>query len=256
MAEPIDILDQRDPMGLPFACSFALHLSVAGLVAVYTLWLARPPENFGSPDIAGGAVSVSPVSKIPIPQRDVAPNPVAGDSQSLVRNAPEKQETQVRKPPSPDAFQVEEKQKKKLDARDKSPKKYAPLPPENQVFSSTRQAASNPMYAPPSGGNGVGISQNTLLGSRFGAYAELLRNRITQSWIRAGLDPRSQRDAAVVSVVIEQNGNVRNIQLVQTSGNPAIDDSAIRALYQANPMPPLPDGLRPSFSVEFTFTLK
>jgi|HubBroStandDraft_1064217.scaffolds.fasta_scaffold39655_3 protein TonB len=256
MAEQIDILDERDPMGLPFAGSFALHLFAAGLVAVYTLWLAHPTENFGSADISGGAVRVSPVSKIPIPQREAEPNPVAGDSQSLVRNAPEKEETQVRRTPKPDAFQVEEKQKKKLDTRDKSPKKYAPLPPENQVFSSTKQAVSNPNYAPPSGGNGVGISQNTVLGSRYGAYAELLRNRITQSWIRAGLDPRSQRDAAVVSVVIEQNGNVRNIQLVQTSGNPAIDDSAIRALYQANPMPPLPDGLRPSFSVEFTFTLK
>jgi len=256
MAEPIDILDERDPMGLPFAGSFALHLFAAGLVAVYTLWLARPPENFGSPDIAGGAISVSPVGTIPIPQRQVEPNPVAGDSQSLVRNAPEKEETQVRKLPSPDAFQVEEKHKKKLDIRDKSPKKYAPLPSENQVFSSTPQAASNPIYAPPAGGNGVGISQNTVLGSRYGAYAELLRNRITQSWNRAGLDPRGQRDAAVVSVVIEQNGTVRNIQLAQTSGNAAIDDSAIRALYQANPLPPLPDGLRPSFSVEFTFTLK
>jgi TonB family protein len=112
------------------------------------------------------------------------------------------------------------------------------------------------VYAPPSGGNGVGISQNTVLGNRFGAYAELLRARITQFWVRAGLDPRSQRDPAVVSVVIEQDGKVRNIQLVQTSGNPAIDDSALRALYQANPLPPLPQGLRPSFAVEFTFTLK
>jgi protein TonB len=256
MAEPIDILDERDPVALPFAGSFALHLFAVGLVAAYTLWLERPTENFGSPDISGGAYSVSPVSSIPIPQRQVEPNPVAGDSQSLVRNAPEKEETTVRKPPAPDAFQIEEKQKKKLDTRTKSPAKYAPLPPENQVFSSTRQAASNPIYAPPSGGNGVGISQNTVLGSRYGAYAELLRSRITQSWIRAGLDPRSQHDAAIVSVVIEQNGNVRNIRLVQTSGNPAIDDSALRALYQANPMPPLPDGLRPSFSVEFTFSLK
>lgn len=256
MAEPIDILDERDPIGLPFAGSFALHLFVAGLVAIYTLWLARPREDFGSADVSGGAVNVSPVGTIPIPQRQVEPNPVAGDSQSLVRNAPEKEETQVHKLPSPDAFQVEEKHKTKIDTRTKSPAKYAPLPAENQIFSSTRQAASNPIYAPPSGGNGVGISQNTVLGNRYGAYAELLRGRITQFWVRAGLDPRSQRDAAVVSVLIEQNGTVRNIRLAQTSGNPAIDDSALRALYQANPLPPLPDGLRPSFSVEFTFTLK
>jgi len=256
MAEPIDILDERDPVGAPFAGSLLLHLLAVGLAMVYTLWIERPRPTFGSPDVSGGAYTVSPVSTIPIPQRAAEPFPVANDSQSLVRSAPEKEETQAREKHSPDAFEIaEQKRKKKQETRSKNEMKYAPLPPPNQVFSSTRQAVSNSMYSAPAGGNGVGISQNTLLGNQYGAYAELLRQRITQFWTRAGLDPRSQRDAAIVSVVIQQDGSVHNIQLVQTSGNPAIDNSALRALYQANPLPPLPAGLRPSFSVQFTFTL-
>ena len=95
-----------------------------------------------------------------------------------------------------------------------------------------------------------------MLGTRFGAYAELLRQRITQAWQRNGLDARSQRDPAVISLTIMQNGSVRDIRLVQSSGNPAIDNSALRALYQANPLPPLPAGLGSSFAIQFSFDLK
>ena len=136
-----------------------------------------------------------------------------------------------------------EKKPKKQDVKPRTESKYAPPPPDNQVFSSVKQAVSNPMYSAPAGGGGVGVTGNTVLGTRFGAYAELLRQRITQAWQRNGLDARSQRDPAIISLTIMQNGSVRDIRLVQTSGNPAIDNSALRALYQANPLPPLPAGL-------------
>jgi TonB family protein len=181
---------------------------------------------------------------------------VASDTRSLVLSKPNKVETEVKPLPAKDAFSINETHKKKPDIRPKNVQKYAPLPPDNQVFASTRQAASNPMYTPPAGSNGVGISENSVLGTKFGAYADLLRQRITAAWQRHGLDPRGQRDPAVVSLIIMQNGSVQNIQLVQTSGNPAIDNSVLRALYQANPLPPLPPGLGSSFPIQFTFNLK
>jgi periplasmic protein TonB len=256
-AQYVDILDERDRLGGPALGSLLFHAALIGAFLASTWWLNRSGLRIGSENVAAGAYTVSAVSSIPIPHSEAPPNPVANDTRSLVPTKPEKEETKVKPPPPPnDAYSIDDTHKKKPDVRPKNAQKYAPLPADNQVFASTRQAASNPMYTAPQGSNGVGISENTVLGARFGAYADLLRQRITAAWQRNGLDPRSQHDPAVISLVIMQNGSVRDIQLTQTSGNPAIDNSALRALYQANPLPPLPPGLGSSFPIQFTFNLK
>jgi TonB family protein len=256
-AQPLDILDERDRLRGPALSSLLFHIVLIGGLVASTWWLSRPGLRIGSENVAAGAYTVSSVSSIPIPHSEAPPNPVASDTRSLVPTKPDKVETKI-KPPPPvkDAFSIDDTHKKKPDVRPKNAQKYAPLPADNQVFASTRQAASNPMYTAPQGSNGVGISENTVLGAKFGAYADLLRQRITAAWQRNGLDARVQRDPAVISLIIMQNGSVRDIQLIQTSGNPAIDNSALRAIYLANPLPPLPPGLGASFPIQFTFNLK
>ncbi len=259
MAEQLDILDERDPIRFPALGSVLLHAGLVGIVFLYTYWVRQLEPNLGSEQIIGGAYSVSAVKDVPIPHVDAQPNPVATDSDSMVRTAPEKVkvEKKVVETQAKNAFEIaNEKKLKKEDVKPRTDSKYAPPPPDNQVFSSVKQAVSNPMYSAPVGGGGVGVTGNTVLGTRFGAYAELLRQRITQAWQRNGLDARSQRDPAIISLTIMQNGSVRDIRLVQTSGNPAIDNSALRALYQANPLPPLPAGLGSSFAIQFSFDLK
>jgi periplasmic protein TonB len=259
MHEPHDILDERDPIRFPALGSVLLHAGLVAVVVLYTFWVRQLEPNLGSDALSGGAYSVSAVKDIPIPHQDAPPNPVANDSDSPVRSAPEKVkvEKKVVETTAKNAFEIDqEKVPKKQDVKPRTDSKYAPPPPDNQVFSSVKQAVSNPMYSAPAGGGGVGLSGNTVLGSRYGAYAELLRQRITQAWQRNGLDARSQRDAAVVGLTIMQNGSVRDVRLVQSSGNPAIDNSALRALYQANPLPPLPAGLGTSFAIQFSFDLK
>jgi len=259
MAEQLDILDERDPIRFPAVGSILLHAGLVGIVFLYTYWVRQLEPDLGSTTTSGGAYTVSAVKDIPIPHTEAPPNPVANDSDSTVRSAPEKVkvEKQVVETQAKNAFEIAtEKKPKKQDVKPRTESKYAPPPPDNQVFSSVKQAVSNPMYSAPAGGGGVGVSGNTVLGTRFGAYAELLRQRITQSWQRNGLDARSQRDPAIISLTIMQNGSVRDIRLVQSSGNPAIDNSALRALYQANPLPPLPAGLGSSFAIQFSFDLK
>ena len=96
------------------------------------------------------------------------------------------------------------------------------------------------MYAPQSGGGQVGVGPNSPLGNRYGAYAELMRQRIAQNWQTNGLDSRSQSTPAIVSFTIMRDGTVRNPQVTQSSGNPNIDNTALRAVYDSNPMPALP----------------
>jgi hypothetical protein len=114
MPQPLDILDQRDPLAGSFVGALAIHVCAIALLFFGWYWANRPKEMLGDPHPAGGpAYSVSPVHNIPIPKRDAPLNPVANDTQSTVPTAPAKQE--VEKPPPPpqkDAFELPEKIKR------------------------------------------------------------------------------------------------------------------------------------------------
>jgi periplasmic protein TonB len=256
MREPVDILDERDPVSGPFLGSVFFHLAVVGVFVASWLWTNRTHQNLGDINPGGGpSYSVSPVHNIPIPRRDAPPNPVANDTESQVRTAPAKQDTEKKQPDK--AIEIPDKQKPKRQAeRPQHQQKYLEPAPQNQVYSRTRQAVSSPMYG-QSGSGQVGIGPNSPLGNRLGWYAELIRERIAQNWRTNGLDARSQSSPAIVSFTIMRDGNVRNPQIVQSSGNPTIDNTALRAVYESNPMPALPPQITDSYiSAQFTFNLR
>jgi protein TonB len=91
----------------------------------------------------------------------------------------------------------------------------------------------------------------------LGAYAELIRQRIAEKWQTSGLDAHSQSSPAVVSFDISRDGGIRGPKIVQSSGNPTIDNTALRAVYDASPLPPLPPQItESSISAQFTFNLR
>ncbi len=258
MSQPVDILDQRDPLRGPFIASVLVHGGVVALLVFSWFWMNRARETLGDIHPAGGpAYAVSPVHSIPIPRREAPLNPVANDSQSPVPTAPAKQEIQKQQPVAPkDAFDIPEKIKKQAP-RPQKQQQYTPPAPQNQVYSRSPQAVSSPMYNAQSGSGQVGIGPNSLLGNRLGYYAELIRQRIAQNWQTNGLDARSQRTPAIVNFYIMRDGSVKNPQIVQSSGNPTIDDSALRAVYASSPLPPLPPQVTEnSISAQFTFNLR
>jgi periplasmic protein TonB len=258
MPERLDILDQKDPLGGPFIASILVHGSVVALLFISWFWINRSRDTLGEIHPSGGpAYAVSPVHSIPIPRREAPPNPVANDSQSPVPAAPAKQEVQKQPPPPPkNAFEIPEKIKKQAP-RPQPLQHYTPPAPPNQVYSRSPQAVSSPMYDAQSGAGQVGIGPNSLLGNRLGYYAELIRERIAQNWQTNGLDARTQRTPAIVSFYIMRDGSVKSPVITQSSGNPTIDNSALRAVYAANPLPPLPPQVAEnSISAQFTFNLR
>ncbi|MBV8811450.1 MAG: TonB family protein [Acidobacteriaceae bacterium] len=258
MPEHPDILDQKDPLRGPFIASVLVHGSVVALLFVSWLWINRSRDTLGEIHPSGGpAYAVSPVHSIPIPRREAPPNPVANDSQSPVPVAPAKQEIQKQQPPPPkNAFEIPEK-KKKQAPRPQPLQHYTPPAPPNQVYSRSPQAVSSPMYNQQSGAGQVGIGPNSLLGNRLGYYAELVRERIAQNWQTNGLDARGQRTPVIVSFYIMRDGSIKSPEVTQPSGNPMVDNSALRAVYAASPLPPLPPQIAEnSISAQFTFNLR
>jgi TonB family protein len=258
MAQRLDILDQRDPLRIPFVGSLLVHGSLVGVLFLGWFWMNRQKETLGDLNPAGGpAYAVSSVQSIPIPQQQAPPNPVANDSQNLAPSAPAKQDAVKQPPPDPKAVEIPDRRRKEAPQPTKQQQYQQPTPP-NQVFSQDRQALSNPMYRPSAGAGQVGVGPNTPLGNnRLGWYAELIRQRIAQNWNTNGLDSRSQNLPAIVSFTILRDGSIRDPRIAQTSGNYNIDNTALRAVFQSSPLPQLPPQItESSITAQFTFNLR
>jgi protein TonB len=104
-------------------------------------------------------------------------------------------------------------------------------------------------FSGPSGGDFSG---------RFPWYVEAVRNRISSNWLQSTVDPSVHwAPRAVVTFDILGNGSVTNVQILRTSGNSSVDNSAVRAILGSNPLNPLPNEYRgPRVSVEFWFEFR
>jgi TonB family protein len=256
MSEPLDILDERDPLAMPFVGSVLVHCWVVALLFVGWSWMNHAKETLGDLHPAGGpAYAVSPVHNIPIPQREAPQNPVANDTQSSVPTAPAKQTAEKQPAPDKNAIEIPEKIKKQAP-KPLHEQHYTQPAPQNQVYSRSPQALSSPMYSTPGGAGQIGVGPNSMLGNRFGAYSELVRGRIAQAWRTSGL-PHSQPAPTIVSFTILRDGTVRDARVIQSSGNPSIDNSAWRAVLDSSPLPPFTADIPySSISAEFTFSLQ
>lgn len=255
-----DIWDYREDWSRSLAGSLGLHCLVIIGLAGAAWWNSRAKPTFGDPNaMGGGAVGVTAVRTIPVPQRPTPENKVAEDTDN---EAPRKVEKEVRPKVVEDEGIAIDKVKRKV------PKKKAVeqsvlrryLPEEDlkdRLRTTTGRAASSPMFSVPNAGN-LGTGANDPFGDRFGWYAKLLRDAIARKW-RTDDVPASIRSlpAAVVTFTIARDGKVVDVRIVQASGNYALDNSAKRAVLEAAPFQPLPPQFeRSSATVELLFELK
>ncbi len=256
MQQHADILDQQESLGGPFVQSVLLHIAIAVALIVSTITFKHSHEVWGSANTsAGTAVAINSVKSIPLPSRAGKVNPVANDTESQVPQAPKPEPKKQVKVPDEDAIPLKSRLAKK-QPRPEAPQRYRPEPPApNQVFSRQAPAAVSPMFEKP-GSGGVGVGPNSAFGNQFGAYADLVVQRVTQKWQTTGL-AGMQLPMAVITFDIMRDGSVRNPQIAQRSGNSTLDYSALRAVTDAGPFPPLPPNYSgSSTSVELRFQLQ
>jgi protein TonB len=259
----VDTLDAAEPLGKWLVRSTALHISLVCAFVVYGFLPHREPIQLG--DVKGGgfgSVAVTAVSRIPIPSRSGPINPVAADTESRAPEPPPKAKPKPAvKLPDPDAIPLpSENAVKPPSERASAPNKFREQQQDlpNQVYSA-HQAAVTPMYSMP-GGGGVGIGNNSPFGEQFGAYGNLLRDKVARYWRTNELDPRlNSMPEVVVTFTILHDGSVppSSVKIAQRSGNVTLDFSAQRAILDAAPFPPLPAGFpHNSADVEFVFQLR
>ncbi|MBZ5586412.1 MAG: TonB C-terminal domain-containing protein [Acidobacteriia bacterium] len=265
MAPHIDILEQPERLRGCFLGSLALHALVFASIVGFTWAKARAPRfSFGNPNGGGfGSVAVNVVPRIPLPTDSGPVNPVANDTQSRAPEPPPKPKAQPRaKAPDLDSIPLPSRSAPRRTAEAASPpnkwrQQQQELP--NQVYSQSGQRLVSPMIG-ITGGGGVGIGDNSPFGTQFGYYATLIKNQVGSHWRTTDIPPqyRTAPQPAIVTFTIRRDGSVpaNSVRLAQTSGIPALDMSAQRAVLEAQPFPPLPQQFpRDSADVEFKFEL-
>ncbi len=259
MSAHVDILEQRDSLKRPVAFSVAAHVLFFGAVAAYTIIGVHNRVTWGDPHaLGGGSVGVNAVSQIPLPARSGAENLLANDTESRVPMAPKPQKKAVQAP-QPDAIPLRGRQAHERQKPLTKYQQYRPLGDRtNQLYTNSGQALSSNMFGAMTGTGGVGVGPGSAFGERFGAYRDLLEQRIAQKWHTEDVDQRLQNPPTViVTFDILRNGSIRGVKILQTSNNRTLDYSAQRAIYEASPFPPLPMGYdRDSAEVEIWFQLK
>lgn len=95
-------------------------------------------------------------------------------------------------------------------------------------------------------------------GTRYSWYVAAIRNRISSNWLKGTVDPNIRVAPRVyVTFQILRDGRIVNPQVTASSGISSLDRSALRAVYDSNPMPPLPgDYPSPNVAVEFWFDFR
>ena len=81
----------------------------------------------------------------------------------------------------------------------------------------------------------------------FLVYSDQLQNRVKESWIVAERKPGL---SAVVRFGVQANGEIFDIELIKSSGDKVFDQSTLRAVNKANPLPPPPPAYQQEFAVQ------
>ncbi len=256
MQQHVDILDEQDSLRGPFVQSVLLHAAMAGALVLSSIQFQHSRQVWGSANTsAGNAVAINAVKSIPLPSRVGEINPVANDTETQVPQPAKPEPKKQVKVPDENAIPLKSRLAKK-QPRQEAVQHYRPkFIPENQLLSHVGQAAVSPMFQKP-GGGAVGVGPNSTFGNQFGAYADLVVQRVTDKWQTTGL-AGLHLPMAVVTFDITRDGTVKNAQIAQRSGNSTLDYSALRAIMDAGPFPPLPANYSgSSTSVELRFQLQ
>jgi TonB family protein len=180
------------------------------------------------------------VSLVQLPGRAMPPGGGAA------RSAPEpkKEEKAVRIPEKPRPM-------KKTDApkndRKKSEKKSEPKAEEAGRTGASPGGEQGSGVGPGPGGPGIGAGSGAVslegVDFPFAYYVALIEARIGERWVPPeGLVTGTAPPSATVRFDIRRDGKVEDPRITVSSGISFFDLSAIRAVVESDPFPPLPDG--------------
>ncbi len=236
----------RNPLVPFFVGSLAVHLGATAALAILPALHPRKPPIHDAWVVGLAAPLPSPAASQGT-GAFAAPAPATPSSTGARLDA-------LKLPPKPED---RKKAKGKKDKKERDTRNVLPPAPTAPATPSGLPAPAGPPGGTSPGvgaAGGTGIFASNLDDARFAWYKASVVAALASRWIKPVLE--GVRDPLAVTVVfdVDRDGTLRNIVVESSSGVLSLDRSALRAVADASPLPPLPSGWgQPPFAARFEF---
>lgn len=259
--------DTGEELKRPLAVSAAAHLLLVALL------LFSPPPQRGDAwgGLGGGAIQISLVGSapgMPLPRPPVVANSrVATEVPGLHRAEPEPEPTPKAAAPEPAADEIpsfRESRRRRTETIPPAPRRRPgeaePQRPQGAIpyGEGGPPAMRYTPFSAQGGSGGSTFGSGGAFSGKYSWYVESVQRRISSNWLISSIDPYVDWAPRVtVTFDILRDGSVASLQIIESSGITSVDRSAIRAVRESSPLPPLPSDYTGSrVSVEFFFDFR
>jgi periplasmic protein TonB len=136
---------------------------------------------------------------------------------------------------------VEQKPKPTPEPVQKTPPRQPPPKPETRAQFGEQAATAMPRATNPSATSGPTSVNDGDFGSRFGWYVDGINRKMSTSWYKPEVDPRTPKGTRVFLIfTIHRDGSPADVQLDRSSGSPTLDRSCQRGVQRVDTFGPLP----------------
>jgi TolA protein len=220
---------------------------------VYSVRLVTPP-----PAPEGKAETAAAV---PAPAPAAAQRPKAKEKEKPVSLAPKKEEakkedTEKKIAEAIDRLRQKRESKNLESAIEKMRSEKESRQMESAIEGIRKRVTIGSKGAVESSEPSSGGASTDVMTIKHKIYYNLIWKRIRSVWVLPEAALSGQKNLeAIIGIRIGPNGQIEDVQFEKKSGNPVFDESALRAIQKANPLPPLPPGFEGErFDVGVRFT--
>jgi TonB family protein len=241
------------------AFSVLLHAAVLAAVVFLPRFLDPAPRF---PDVYTADLVSLPAGLPGIPREGPRASAPPKPAPAPAKPAPAVKIPERPEAKAPKAKTATKREPPKVERTEPKPEPAAsmPAPAEAAAAPGAEAAGGEGGAGGLAGGSGGGGGGSGFLDDATFQYAWYLSNMTSifgRNWARPIKPDLDRTLRAVVYFQVLKDGTLANIVLEQSSGDPILDRSALRAVQDSNPLPPLPYQYgKDSLGVHFFFDLK
>jgi len=238
----------RVPFG-PLAVSTIAHVVlIIGVVAGAAVWRTTPTKTYVVNLVPAVAAVGAPRPEPALPPRTTEPVTTPKELPSArelppvrdmpVRDMPSRTAALPERTPPPPTPALPRPGDKELPSVASAAPKPAPVLPPPTTPARVEPPSAPPIGSPMGSPQGAGTVTLNVADFPYAWYIQAIHRKIQERWEGRAIEGRQPE----VIFEIERNGRLRRVTVGKTSGNTAYDQLAMRAISEANPFPPLPEG--------------
>jgi protein TonB len=237
-----------EPLARPATGSVALHAALTLAIVLYYVLGGFFHSNIWGGSAAGGAIRVQITSALPLPSdQPINDNVLATEKPSPAPEIPQTKEQAKTIDMSAVPIPGKKEKVKPQPTPKVSPKKL-PQVADNRARYGEQAGSSMPrtLNGQATQAGPVSINEGDF-GSRFPWYVDQINRKMSQSWNKGEVDPRTPKGARVyLTYSIHRDGTPGDVQVDRSSGSATLDRSCVRGVQRVDTFGNLPAGYNSS----------